>query len=60
MQLDIDEELHDRLATRADKKGFDSTEAYCIVVLETVMKELEDQDANAEVQNRLEDLGYLE
>ena len=60
MQLDIDEQLHERLANRADKMGFDSTEEYCLIVLETVMNELENNDADAEVQNRLEDLGYLE
>jgi hypothetical protein len=60
MQLDIDKQLYDRLANRADKMGFDSTEKYCLTVLETVMNELEDDDTDAEVQNRLEDLGYLE
>jgi hypothetical protein len=60
MQLDIDEQLQERLANRADKMGFDSTEEYCMTVLETVMNELENGDTDAEVQNRLEDLGYLE
>ena len=60
MQLDIDKQLHRRLSERAEKMGFDSTEEYCLTVLETVMNELEDSDADAGVQNRLEDLGYLE
>ena len=60
MQLDIDKQLHQRLSERAKKVGFDSTEEYCVTILETVINELEEENANDEVQNRLEDLGYLE
>ena len=60
MQLDIDKQLHRRLSERAEKMGFDSTEEYCVTILETVISELEEENANDEVQNRLEDLGYLE
>ena len=60
MQLDIDEQLHQRLSERAEKMGFNSTEEYCMTILETVISELEEENADDEVQNRLEDLGYLE
>jgi hypothetical protein len=60
MQLDIDKQLHQRLSERAEKMGFDSTEEYCVTILETVINELEEENANNEVQSRLEDLGYLE
>ncbi|PSP77576.1 hypothetical protein BRC88_13040 [Halobacteriales archaeon QS_4_69_225] len=60
MQLDIDKQLQQRLSERAEKMGFDSTEKYCVIILETVIDELEEEDAADDVQDRLEDLGYLE
>jgi hypothetical protein len=60
MRLDIDKHLHQRLSERAEKMGFDSTEEYCVTILETVINELEEENTNDEVQSRLEDLGYLE
>ena len=60
MQLDIDEQLRNKLSKRADKVGFDSTEEYCVTVLETVINELESENADNDVEKRLEDLGYLE
>lgn len=59
MQLDVDDQLYDSLSQRAREKGFDSAEEYSIVVLETVIDELESQNPEEEVQNRLQDLGYL-
>jgi len=60
MELDINKQLNAKLSNRADKMGFESTEEYCIMILETVINELEEENADDEVQNRLEDLGYLE
>jgi hypothetical protein len=59
MQLDIDKQLHQRLSERAEKMGFDSTEEYCVTILEIVIDELEEENAHDDVQSRLEDLGYL-
>jgi len=61
MELDIDDDLRRRLAARAENAGFESTEAYCVAVLRTVVEELNggtDEDRDA-VADRLEDLGYL-
>ena len=60
MKLDINEEFYDRLAQRADQKGFDSAEEYSTVVLETVIDEIEDDSPSEEITTRLQDLGYLE
>jgi len=60
MQIQIDNELRERLSRRANKIGFDSTEEYVIIILETVVDELEETDAEGDVESRLEDLGYLQ
>jgi len=60
MQIQIDNELRERLSRRANKIGFDSTEEYAIIILETVVDELEETDAEGDVESRLEDLGYLQ
>lgn len=60
MDLDIDDELYERLSRRADEKGFESPEDYSITIIKTVLDELEKTDTDDQVQNRLEDLGYLE
>jgi len=61
MQLDVDDTLYEQLSRRADKCGFESPEAYSIVVLETVMDELEEEDdQKSSMEARLRDLGYME
>jgi hypothetical protein len=57
--LDLDDETYHRLERRAQNYGFESTEAYSITVLQTVMDELEEDPDTGEVEQRLEDLGYL-
>lgn len=57
MELDIDDDLHRKLRRRADAKGFESAEEYSVTVLRTVIAELEDE--SPDVEDRLEDLGYL-
>jgi predicted CopG family antitoxin len=59
--IDIDDDLYERLQRRALDNEFDSTKEYCQTVLEIVVDELESdaEDAQAEVEDRLEDLGYL-
>lgn len=64
MELNLDEVVRDRLASRAERHGFNSTEAYAETILTAVIEELEgdrraDSDRSAEVEDRLEDLGYL-
>ncbi|MXR19085.1 hypothetical protein [Halobacterium bonnevillei] len=60
MQLDIDDQLHERLSQRAKEKGFDSAEEYSVVILQNVIDELEAQTSSEEMENRLQDLGYLQ
>jgi PHD/YefM family antitoxin component YafN of YafNO toxin-antitoxin module len=60
MELDVSDELYRQLSQRAEQKGFDSAEEYSIVIIQTVLEELEDSGASDEVESRLEDLGYLE
>ena len=61
LNLEIDDELHHLLERRADENGFESTEEYSRTILRTVVEELEDggEAADDEVEERLEDLGYL-
>jgi len=58
MELDVDDELYDRLTQRAEQTGFESPEEYSVVVLRTVLEEVQD-DRDDAVAQRLEDLGYL-
>lgn len=62
--LDVDDDLYERLARRAESQGFESPEDYAHTVLDTVLDELESGERRAtatddDVQERLEDLGYL-
>jgi len=60
LSLEINDDLGGVLERRAEKNGFQSTEEYCCTILQTVVEELEeDADAPNEVEERLEDLGYL-
>lgn len=65
-QVDVPEDVHARLAERAEEKGFDSTEAYIRDVLEQVVARLEQDDKDGysaddeeRVRERLERLGYM-
>jgi len=64
MEIDLDEDLRDGLAERAEAKGFSSAEAYAETILTIVLEELEadgadDSERSDVVEDRLEDLGYL-
>lgn len=65
MNVDIDEELGVRLARRAERHGFESTEAYVNTVLAAFLSEIEAEgqgagsDQRGSLERRLEDLGYL-
>jgi len=59
MEVEIDDELGNRLSNRADQYGFSSTEEYINTILEAVVDELEDGNNDGHVRDRLEDLGYL-
>jgi hypothetical protein len=61
LTLEIDDEIYRTLERRAEENGFESTEAYCRTILSTVVEELEKEgtEAGDEVEERLEDLGYL-
>jgi plasmid stability protein len=58
--LKIDSDLYERLANRAESHGFESTEEYANIVLQTVLDELENETEDDEVAQRLEDLGYFD
>jgi hypothetical protein len=58
VELSIDQDLYDRLERRAEETGFDSAEEYSVIVLRTVVEEL-DEERDVAVEQRLEDLGYL-
>lgn len=59
LTVDVDAAIHDSLTRRAEKNGFESTEAYCETILELVVEELEGDQRSEQVEQRLEDLGYL-
>lgn len=59
LALELDDDVYERLQRRAQNNGFESTEAYCRTVLRTVLEELEAEATDDEVEQRLEDLGYL-
>lgn len=61
LNLEIDDDLIRVLERRAEENGFESTEEYCRTILSAVVEELEKKDTEAgdEVEERLEDLGYL-
>jgi hypothetical protein len=63
MELNIDEEIFERLKQRATESGFDSTEEYVNTVLAEFLSEIEsdssDHEQQENIQQRLEDLGYL-
>ena len=59
LNIELDDDLYAALETRAKNNEFDSTEEYCRTVLEIVIGELEQESTSDEVEDRLEDLGYL-
>lgn len=60
LELDIDDERYEQLRSRAGRHGFESPEQYATVIIETVVTELEGpEDADENVRDRLDDLGYL-
>ena len=58
MEIDLDERYREQLRDRAERKEFDSPEAYATVIVESVLDELESENEE-NVRDRLEDLGYL-
>ena len=59
MKLELDDRLADRLEQRAEANGFDSTSEYTTTLLRTVLDELNRVEDDGNVEDRLEDLGYL-
>lgn len=59
LEIELDDELYRVLRERADANGFESAEEYCSTVMELVVEELERAGSGEEVEERLEDLGYL-
>lgn len=59
MNLELDEQLTDRLAQRAEANDFDSANEYTTTLLRTVLDELDRVEDDGDVEGRLEDLGYL-
>lgn len=66
-QVNVPEDVHTRLAQRAEEKGFDSADAYIRDVLKQVVAKLDrDNEENTyseedeeKVRDRLERLGYM-
>lgn len=59
MNLELDDELAERLEQRAEANGFESVSEYTTTMLRTVLDELERVEDDNDVEERLEDLGYL-
>jgi len=59
LTLDLEDDLYAALERRAENNGFESTEEYTCTVLRTVIEELEDDVTSDDVEERLEDVGYL-
>lgn len=59
MNLELDDRLTDRLEQRAEANGFDSAGEYTTTLLRTVLDELDRVEDDGDVEERLEDLGYL-
>lgn len=58
--LEVDDDIFEAIERRARKNEFDSPEEYCEIVIRTVVEELEAESSeNDVVEDRLEDLGYL-
>jgi len=58
--IQIEEDLYDRIERRAEKYDFESADAYAEQILVTVLTELDGQSKEDDaVTDRLEDLGYL-
>lgn len=67
-QVDIPEDVHTRLAQRAEEKGFETVEAYIRDVLQQVVQKLDanrseettySEEDEEKVRDRLERLGYM-
>lgn len=59
VNLKLDDDLADRLERRAEANGFDSAGEYTTTLLRTVLDELDRVEDDSNVEERLEDLGYL-
>jgi len=57
--VEVDDDVHERLARRAAEQGLETPAEYSALILETVIDELETPETDDDVRNRLEDLGYL-
>ncbi|WP_436926229.1 hypothetical protein [Halosimplex amylolyticum] len=61
--VELDDEIYEAIAMRADQLGFESPEAYCALALQTVIEEVGDpteKDQDRDLKENLRDLGYLE
>jgi len=59
MNIELEDDLAERLEQRAKANGFDSTREYTRMLIRTVLNELDRVESDGEVEKRLEDLGYL-
>lgn len=58
LTIDLDDDVYERLETRAKRHEFDTSEEYATVMVTTVLDELEGEEGD-DVRDRLQDLGYL-
>lgn len=59
MKIELNDQLAERLEQRAEANGFNSTDGYVETLLRTVLDELDRVEDDTDVEERLEDLGYL-
>ncbi|AJF24786.1 hypothetical protein SG26_03215 [Haloarcula sp. CBA1115] len=58
LTVDLDDDVYERLESRAKRHEFDTPAEYATVMITTVLDELEGKEDD-NVRDRLEDLGYL-
>lgn len=59
LSVEVDQRTFETIRDRAERSGFESAEAYAATVLELVAEELDEEFTSDEMEERLEDLGYL-
>jgi len=62
MEIEIEEDIYERLKQRAQQNEFDTTHEYINVVLAEFLSEIgsrNDDRQQGNLEERLEDLGYL-
>lgn len=59
-KIKLDKELHQRLVAAAEQAGYATTEEFILHVLERELEQLEQSGSDAEAEEQLRGLGYIE